>query len=311
LEDEMTTATLFRFTSLLAASAVILGACSSSGGAAGKGSSVDAGHPAQDAGGGGGGGGGGAGGGGAAAIKCGAQQCSLPAGAGVEQVTACCTDANECGLKHPAASKCLVPAAGTASPVCSAFTPPPVPGSPPAARLDGCCGPAGCGALDAFVGCMPNSALGKAEVACDPTNNCTSVNALPCDGAEDCPKGQFCCGLRESQSTYTGFGCFASCLTAPGATATAGWVQICHAGEACEDKSAGVACTTSQLLPPTLARCLAAGGSAPPSATPTAGEIRCGTKGLLCSPGESCCFRPPRDPYCTAAGVACDCKHAP
>jgi hypothetical protein len=284
---------VYRPVALLAACAALLAACSTSTteGQASPGSSPDAGSPQKEA------------GSSAPGLKCGGKQCSLPQGAGIEQVTACCTDTNECGLKHPVANKCLALGSGTANPACPSLT------LASGSRLDGCCAPSGCGVLDAFVGCMPNAAVGKPEKACDATNDCTSLNALPCDGAEDCPKGQLCCGRRESQSTYTGFGCFPSCLTAPDPGPTAVWLQICHAGEVCEDKTAGVACTTSQLLPSTLARCASAGGSAPPSATPTPGEIRCGTTGLVCSPGESCCVRPPHDPYCAPAGTACACKH--
>jgi hypothetical protein len=236
---------------------------------------------------------------GGAGTTCGGTPCSLPEGAGIERIATCCTDDGKCGLKLPFASQCL-PANLPSQPnaACASFQPD---GGNP---LVGCCGQTGCGALDPFVGCVPNDALGRAAVSCkyDPNNDCTTVAAIVCDGAEDCPSGQHCCG-RFSNSDYVQFGCFDACSNAPTNGADQ-WLELCHAGDTCE--GTGNTCKLSQYLPAPLSRCFSMGTDAPAGANAEAGKVNCGSN--LCGTGEKCCLRKPHDPYCAPASADCECK---
>jgi hypothetical protein len=85
---------------------------------------------------------------------------------------------------------------------------------------------------------MTDTCIGVSE-ACDcPLAGCSVMTAV-CDGPEDCPEGQQCCGTL-SGSSYSAFACAASCDYR-------GTQRIaCHQGE--ETCPAGNVCANSQLL---------------------------------------------------------------
>jgi hypothetical protein len=144
--------------------------------------------------------------------------------------------------------------------------------------------------------------------------SCTTAVGVTCDGPEDCPAGQRCCGKYQQQ--YVEFGCFDSCIAQqgdaqPALGGGALWFDLCHPGDACEDSTAQ--CLTSAYLPKSLSRCLPAslmgmamGG--PPNATLGKGkdQVNCGTD--VCGTGEKCCIRGATlAPYCAPSGATCDC----
>jgi len=242
------------------------------------------------------------------AVTCGSTQCEPRAGIGIEKITQCCTDSNECGFQFPGATKCLLAdQPGNTATACGSYTPPDV----PSLRLDGCCGPQGCGKLDAFVGCIVNTDLGLPAQACtyDPTNDCSpSPEGIPCDGTEDCPTGKHCCsaigGGGPSQT-----GCYDSCLALDTANTNMAWRELCHAGDKCEDPTYD--CRTSQNLPPWLYRCYT--GLGQPAGTgldTTAGKVNCGAN-LVCDNGQKCCSAVSASTgptlYCAGPNDECKC----
>jgi len=236
----------------------------------------------------------------AGSVICGGARCTLPFGAGIERLTACCTERGECGLSLPGVSKCLpkdLP--GTQGPAGCPATAFMTPGGD---ALGACCGPNGCGVLDPFLGCIPRQYVGEQAISCDPTQDCTVVAALPCDGAEDCPSGQRCCG-RLAGLAYVEFGCFESCLGLPDAGAMSFWRELCHAGDPCES---GSSCLTSQYLLASLARCDVVGAPPDPGLDRAKGRINCGTN--VCGDGEKCCVRSPHPPYCAPKAASCECR---
>jgi hypothetical protein len=141
---------------------------------------------------------------------------------------------------------------------------------------------------------------------------CTAALGTVCDGAEDCPAGQHCCGRY--QQRYTEIGCFPSCQALQGdggpMMGAPLWFELCHAGDTCEDTTA--TCLTSSFLPGSLSRCLPsqlmgmASGS-PPDATlgKNKNEVNCGSK--TCGASEQCCIRMPLEPYCALKSATCAC----
>ena len=127
------------------------------------------------------GGAGGSAGGDAApnAPACDRTACTAPIGAKSANVETCCMGDGSCGLTSPTVGDtCLAPSQpGRADEACAPFE------DPKAGRLDGCCGPSGCGALNPWIGCIANADLGLGEVSCayDPTNDCTTLTAVGCD----------------------------------------------------------------------------------------------------------------------------------
>ncbi len=144
---------------------------------------------------------------------------------------------------------------------------------------------------------------------------CTAV-ATACDGAEDCPTGQRCCGRVQGMQPalrYVEFGCFASCSTAgEGGVPEGGgfggptWLELCHAGDTCENTM--YQCATSQYLPGSFARCfMPSDAAAPdPGLGRAANAVNCG--GAVCGAGEKCCIRQPLAPYCAPASETCECE---
>lgn len=154
---------------------------------------------------------------------------------------------------------------------------------------------------------------------------CSALVAAECDGNEDCPSGQTCCGtLNGSGGGYDSIKCQDTC------DSSAGGIELCHPGDACPmpadaaapDGSANV-CRRSLYLPAYLAIC-----NPPSSLLPTefvgkpkaAHEINCGPN-LTCGAGTKCCVLgnwdamtkaiSPRDGYCAPLDETCDCDKAP
>jgi hypothetical protein len=231
---------------------------------------------------------------------CGGETCDL--GATGMFATACCTDDDACGMESPIASGCIaLDQPGGIDAACEGFA---VMGF----TLPGCCGENGCGALLGAGTCASNEQLGLDPVECDfdPNNTCTALMDVPCDGSEDCPSGQQCCG-RVDGTTYTEIGCFDSC---EGAAADAGmgtlYLELCHAGDTCTNTA--YSCGTSQYLPQYLLRCYETAGDPAATLSDAADEINCGD--TTCGTGETCCIRSPKEPYCAPAGEDCVCTPA-
>jgi hypothetical protein len=146
---------------------------------------------------------------------------------------------------------------------------------------------------------------------------CSAVPTT-CDGAEDCPSGQRCCGRVQGMQPafrYVEFGCFASCnMSADGGPLPEGggglggptWLELCHAGDTCENSM--YQCLTSQYLPNSFSRCFTpADAAAPnPGLGKAANAVNCGN--AVCSAGEKCCIRQPLEPYCAPASETCQCE---
>jgi hypothetical protein len=143
---------------------------------------------------------------------------------------------------------------------------------------------------------------------------CTLAVGTSCDGKEDCPSGQRCCG-KYDQTGYTEFGCFASCAALAGDAGGAGfgsgplWFELCNPKDGCEDTTA--TCSTSRYLPGSLSRCLPSQIMGATSGTPDAtlkhdkDAVNCGKS--VCGATEQCCVRQPLEPYCAPKGATCDC----
>lgn len=245
-----------------------------------------------------------------AVLKCGSTDCEPRGGIGIEKITQCCTDTNECGFQFPGATKCLpgdVP--GSPSAACGNYTVPDVANL----VLTGCCGTQGCGKLDAFLGCIVNTDLGLPAQSCtyDPTNDCSYIEGIGCDGSEDCPAGKRCCSsLSNGNPSQTG--CYDSCVSMDAASGNAFWRELCHTSDQCEDPT--FECRTSQSLPPWLFRCIVTMGQ--PAATnlnTEAGSVNCGPN-LVCGSGQKCCAAQSASTgptlYCADANAECKC-HVP
>jgi len=237
---------------------------------------------------------------------CGSTACEPKAGIGIEKITECCTDSDECGFQFPGATKCLpadVP--GNTSSACGNYTVPDVPNL----VLTGCCSAQGCGKLDPFLGCIVNTDLGLPAQSCtyDPTNDCSSIEGISCDGSEDCPTGQRCCASLQNGPTQTG--CYDSCVALDTANSNAFWRELCHTTDQCEDPT--FECTTSGSLPTWLFRCVAMMGR--PAATNlnmSAGSVNCGPN-LVCGNGQKCCAAQSASTgatlYCADPNAECKC----
>jgi hypothetical protein len=171
-------------------------------------------------------------------------------------------------------------------------------------------------------GTASGGAGGTAAGGLGGATTCTSAVETACDGPEDCPSGQRCCG-EYNQGGYDKFGCYASC-SAPGGAGGAGGAggmaamtmgpilfELCHPGDTCEDSTAQ--CLTSSYLPNSLSRCLpsmlvgVAMGS-PPDASLGQGknQVNCGTD--VCGSTQKCCVRQPLGAYCAPKSDTCVCN---
>jgi hypothetical protein len=132
------------------------------------------------------------------------------------------------------------------------------------------------------------------------SGGCTSL-PLPCDGPEDCPTGNLCCG-HFTTSNYVEFQCLPSCANAATDSGSQElWIELCHVGQACEDPT--YTCSASAYLP--ISVCYDTGIDAGVSGSVAAGEVNCGTS--VCTSEQKCCVVTPGDSFCTAKSAPCGC----
>lgn len=164
------------------------------------------------------------------------------------------------------------------------------------------------------------STSGGATSSGGATQTCSFAVGTTCDGKEDCPAGQLCCGsvmvgmgMGTSGTHYTKFGCYDSCTALGGdASPMAGgllYYEVCNPADTCEDTTA--TCGTSQFLPDSLSRCLPANtmamnGTPDSTLNHNKNEINCGKS--VCGATEQCCIRQPLDPYCAPKTATCECN---
>jgi hypothetical protein len=138
--------------------------------------------------------------------------------------------------------------------------------------------------------------------AVDAASTCTKAIDVTCDGPEDCPAGQRCCGKWDQ--AYQMFGCFDSCTAQQVDAGQALWFDLCHPGDACEDSTA--TCLTSTYLTSSLSRCYTMGSPPDPKFGNGKGQVNCGTD--VCGASEKCCMRGVTlAPYCAPSGATCEC----
>ncbi len=241
--------------------------------------------------------------GGSGELTCGTTVCPPVNEQAAEFLTACCTESgNQCGLLTPLTSGCMpMNQPGSLDPSC------PTVAVAEGFSMRGCCRPNNtCGVATGQLGlgCVesPNDAQAPGSCTYDPTNTCTSLSEVTCDGPEDCSGGQVCCG-RYNGGPYDRFECRTSCDTPDGGNPTAQWFEMCHPGQMCA--TSGHACRTSQFLPSYLYRCYNEGTEATNAGNTAAGAVNCGS--AVCTGSQTCCWQSPGEPYCAAAG-ACRCN---
>jgi hypothetical protein len=112
---------------------------------------------------------------------------------------------------------------------------------------------------------------------------CSLLTAVECDGSEDCPEGQICCGTLEGALAYESIRCQDRCDLADGGRI------LCHENEPCPDPEQ--VCMRSIVLPSYLGICGTPSAFTPSgfdSASTAPGEINCGA-GVVCPQGMVCC----------------------
>jgi hypothetical protein len=225
------------------------------------------------------------------------------------EISPCCTSDGVCGaITKLAPDKCLpFHAPGAADPACQPFETAPGARPVPCCASDGTCGGKEVPSMHPWqLGCVSGVYLGQPATSCpfDPSNDCTEVIPVECDGPEDCPFGTACCAVNDpSGNNILAIRCLhSSCAILGG---------LCHAGTTCEIPNGGGGSTTNQCAPmkyPFLAFCAGpVGGPVPVQASTAAGEINCGDAGV-CGPGQQCCLREPYGPYCGPSDQPCACK---
>ena len=241
-------------------------------------------------------------------VVCGDETCAtVGPQAAAMGVSACCLeDDGGCGIQTSLSGNTGLPqgAPGGADATCPDLV---VPGE---ADWVGCCTPEGqCGALDSGddgLGCVDNMNFMQPEQSCtyDPDNTCQRLVEVNCDGAEDCPGDQVCCGRW--QEGYRGFTCEDSCEAAEDADDGGGiWSEACHPGESCSVD--GFSCLQNlDYLPDFLFRCRDTGEEPGSAGSPAAGEVNCGPQ--VCGRGEQCCLSEPGEPACVAGDTPCSCN---
>jgi hypothetical protein len=265
----------------------------------------------------------------------------VSAGAAMLGTTACCTDDDTCGGTSAIFSGCIeLGQLGSYTEECPGYSLADM-GFP--LTFPGCCTPSGtCGALDSSeggFGCIPGDALpddgdaGAATGSCtyDAAETCESIVTAFCDGPEDCPGSQQCCG-EFAGGGYGSFTCQDSCveLAATGEI----WSEVCHPGQSCDQPvladggmpptmnplpDGGVAAYECRMnttyLPDFWFRCRDTGEEPPAAGSTAADEINCGES--VCGAGEKCCYAlSPGDAitdgvaHCVAADEPCTCNPA-
>lgn len=152
---------------------------------------------------------------------------------------------------------------------------------------------------------------------------CSFQTTAECDGQEDCPSGQTCCGLLDPNGGgYTAVKCQDTCPEAQ-------FRVVCHEGDPCPqpavpgpDGSAPL-CVRSTILPGYLGICGVVGTFTPKGFVgkpPAPDAINCGPD-LACGPGTKCCVlttwdaatraQAPTGGYCAKTSETCSCASAP
>jgi hypothetical protein len=258
---------------------------------------------------------------------CGETLCAEPVTGSPLHEIACCLPSLACGVRSPLfGDRCLEPGQpGGVDPGCPSVT------AANGAVVAGCCTPSGrCGRYDGYgaLGCvLVDSSDAGLRCRYDPENTCRMLLTIPCDGPEDCPGAEACCG-RASFGVYDAFGCFPTCAVATNADRGL-WRELCHSPADCREP--GSACVGEPNLPASVGRCAPA---SPPDSGPSATDaseagprpvlreagtdapdgsgagvdngVGCGDE--RCEPGLSCCRREPAAPYCVPRGGACTCE---
>lgn len=143
------------------------------------------------------------------------------------------------------------------------------------------------------------------------SSECSSTLGVECDGAEDCPGEQVCCGTYSQASFgYLSMVCADTC-------GEMNQRELCHPGDTCADPE--FVCRASQLLPFSFLSICAAPTNMVGDATGTeiAGQIVCGDD--TCEVGtEQCCLRSGidleaftrnvLDPVCIPLEEECSCE---
>jgi len=158
----------------------------------------------------------------------------------------------------------------------------------------------------------PKPDAGPPVMPPSPDPVCSLAVGAECDGAEDCDKGEVCCGkLADLVPTYESIKCQKQC--APPQS-----FEICHAGDKCRD---GSECRRSSIIPHEfIGVCFdVPNRSDQPIGKPMENEIACGKS--TCHVGtEKCCLNakvtfatPPAadPPYCAPLSAHCLCDEKP
>jgi hypothetical protein len=224
------------------------------------------------------------------------------------EVSPCCTPDGACGATTKMApGECLpLNAPGGADPACQSFEGANHERPAPCCASDGHCGgKQGPFLQDWQLGCVTGVNWGQSAQSCpyDPSNDCTEVVPLACDGPEDCGDGMKCCSVQDTFGTIDAYQCLTSCGLGE---------ELCHLGANCERPNAGGGSTNSECKQdpnhPFLGSCPGFVEAPPPAqATTLPGEINCGEAGV-CGPGTQCCLRVPYGPYCGPSDQPCSCK---
>lgn len=135
---------------------------------------------------------------------------------------------------------------------------------------------------------------------------CSITSAFECDGNEDCPGSQVCCGYTGQAAVYERSTCKDTCDAETFPDAGAGFVsEFCHPDDTCPVE--GHSCLQSTFLPDFLYRCRDTGLSPEKTGSTAAGEVNCGDS--VCGSGQKCCVRAPKDPYCAPVAEECSCDY--
>ncbi|MDH5674882.1 MAG: hypothetical protein OEZ06_22320 [Myxococcales bacterium] len=140
---------------------------------------------------------------------------------------------------------------------------------------------------------------------------CSLLVGARCDGDEDCPGAQVCCGtFNQASFTYDSIECADRCDTA-------NRYRLCHPGESCLVE--GRLCTRSRVLPyEFISLCtMPVTGVVEGTGVAEAGRIACGDSSCEAA-REHCCLRgvsgggpfstTALEPYCAPLDEACRCE---
>jgi hypothetical protein len=147
-----------------------------------------------------------------------------------------------------------------------------------------------------------------------PNTQCALAVGAECDGREDCPIGQTCCGHYEPVFfTYSSIECRSRCDDSND-------IEFCHPGQTC--MRAGHVCRASLIIPyDFIGVCALPSSSVPPlKGEAVAGDVACADASCSAA-SEQCCLRSRYDfnamslsalePYCAPLEHTCSCDHDP